>query len=88
MNAALAPEPHLPLPDWRRTACALMLISMPLLAYGPEGAAGLVGLAWLAFSMLVWGCLLYTSDAADDLTRVGLGGPRLISISTLLQRAQ
>src|SRR5665811_134410 len=26
----------------------------------------------------VWGCLLYTSDAADDLTRVDLGGRRII----------
>src|SRR5665811_917374 len=25
-----------------------------------------------------WGCLLYTSDAADDLTRVDLGGRRII----------
>src|SRR5665811_1357490 len=26
----------------------------------------------------VWHCLLYTSDAADDLTRVDLGGRRII----------
>src|SRR5665811_1571960 len=25
-----------------------------------------------------WSCLLYTSDAADDLTRVDLGGRRII----------
>src|SRR5665811_2594869 len=26
----------------------------------------------------IWSCLLYTSDAADDLTRVDLGGRRII----------
>src|SRR5665811_733515 len=36
-----------------------------------EGHVNAVGL----FS----GCLLYTSDAADDLTRVDLGGPRIIT---------
>src|SRR5665811_1386345 len=29
-------------------------------------------------NILITGCLLYTSDAADDLTRVDLGGRRII----------
>ncbi|GAB5781148.1 hypothetical protein JMUB7523_26610 [Staphylococcus aureus] len=33
-----------------------------------------VAISWLAIK----GCLLYTSDAADDLTRVDLGGRRII----------
>ena len=32
--------------------------------------------------MLPYGCLLYTSDAADDLTRVDLGGRRIIKKNT------
>ena len=28
--------------------------------------------------LLIWGCLLYTSDAADDSLRVDLGGRRII----------
>src|SRR5665811_966448 len=28
--------------------------------------------------LLLWDCLLYTSDAADDLTRVDLGGRRIL----------
>ena len=30
--------------------------------------------------LLSSGCLLYTSDAADDLTRVDLGGRRIINV--------
>ena len=37
------------------------------------------GRAFMAFP--VWPCLLYTSDAADDLTRVDLGGRRIIAIA-------
>src|SRR5665811_1987857 len=40
------------------------------------------GSAEIGFWMAPWGrgrsCLLYTSDAADDLTRVGLGGRRIV----------
>src|SRR5665811_2359935 len=31
-----------------------------------------------SIAMIIYSCLLYTSDAADDLTRVDLGGSRLI----------
>ena len=31
-----------------------------------------------AFNIQVFGCLLYTSDAADDSLRVDLGGRRII----------
>ena len=36
------------------------------------------GLAYYASSSLDMGCLLYTSDAADDLLCVDLGGRRII----------
>ena len=31
-----------------------------------------------AFGVIFYGCLLYTSDAADDSLRVDLGGRRII----------
>ena len=34
--------------------------------------------AWLADFMRVYGCLLYTSDAADERSSVDLGGRRII----------
>src|SRR5665811_1742489 len=37
-------------------------------------------IVWIVSNgVLVWTCLLYTSDAADDLTRVDLGGRRIIT---------
>ena len=36
------------------------------------------GLAEIEQQLLLQPCLLYTSDAADDLTRVDLGGRRII----------
>src|SRR5665811_2093310 len=33
---------------------------------------------WVIPGKMIKGCLLYTSDAADDLTRVDLGGRRII----------
>ena len=40
---------------------------------------------WLTFDELtehIWDCLLYTSDAADDLLCVDLGGRRILKKNT------
>ena len=34
---------------------------------------------WLPLGVAIWGCLLYTSDAADERSRVDLGGRRIIT---------
>src|SRR5665811_2566597 len=51
----------------------------PPFALGSWSAAVLIGYIHgrISFAELA-GCLLYTSDAADDLTRVDLGGRRII----------
>src|SRR5665811_2577739 len=48
-----------------------------VLSVGSVAAIGTV-LATRDDPFLAWMCLLYTSDAADDLTRVDLGGRRII----------
>src|SRR5665811_1575819 len=54
----------------------------PIVANDGSGAGSHVELvaACRNFTQLLglYGCLLYTSDAADDLTRVDLGGRRII----------
>src|SRR5665811_2332422 len=47
-----------------------------LLSVARTGAGQVVDAAMLDGSALLMACLLYTSDAADDLTRVDLGGRR------------
>src|SRR5659263_776512 len=42
-----------------------------------HGTASVVNDVWTSF-VQYWGCLLYTSDAADDLLCVDLGGRRII----------
>src|SRR5450756_1985439 len=39
--------------------------------------AGMIG-SWFGATLMYWACLLYTSDAADDLLCVDLGGRRII----------
>ena len=51
--------------------------------FGFEAAAWywhFVDVVWLFlfFAIYIWGCLLYTSDAADDMQCVDLGGRRII----------
>src|SRR5665811_2507518 len=47
-----------------------------LLSAARTGSGQVVDAAMLDGSALLMACLLYTSDAADDLTRVDLGGRR------------
>ena len=77
------PGAHQPLSDWRRSACALMLMSLPLLVYGPEGGTGLVGLAWLAFSLLVWAQAVRQRPAAQTLANVGAVGMAIFPLLVL-----
>src|SRR5665811_639701 len=47
-------------------------------AAAPLGNASVLPISWMYCRMMgAQGCLLYTSDAADDLTRVDLGGRRV-----------
>ena len=43
-----------------------------------DGKGNTGGNAWLAWSNPYWCCLLYTSDAADDLLCVDIGGRRIL----------
>ena len=46
--------------------------------YAPEQTVDLVGHSMGGNVVMIYGCLLYTSDAADDLLCVDLGGRRII----------
>ena len=47
------------------------------------GVSQVVGMALIGLGLLVIDCLLYTSDAADDLLCVDLGGRRIIKKKNL-----
>ena len=49
-----------------------------LVKSGTPTMGGVLILMAIASSTLLWSCLLYTSDAADDLLYVDLGGRRII----------
>ena len=59
-----------------------------MLKYLPSGLLGMLIAVFLAAymstiaSQLNWGCLLYTSDAADERSSVDLGGRRIIKKKT------
>src|SRR5665811_451705 len=53
-------------------AALLLMLLVPLIGVESGGARRWLGYGEISF------CLLYTSDAADDLTRVDLGGRRII----------
>lgn len=84
MSTAHPPGTGHPMPDWRRSACALMLMSLPLLVYGPEGVAGLVGLAWLSFSILVWGQAVRLRPARQTLANIGAVGMAVFPLLVLV----
>ena len=47
---------------------------------------GPTGVFWTTFTLYLGSCLLYTSDAADDLLCVDLGGRRIIKKKTNTHR--
>ena len=55
---------------------AWVICSTAVTLYYPKGENILIGTLFMVIMSTV--CLLYTSDAADDLTRVDLGGRRII----------
>ena len=46
--------------------------------YGPKGIGALYVRSGLELAPMILGCLLYTSDAADERSSVDLGGRRII----------
>ena len=66
------------------TVALLLLLARPVLRAAAETRAG----GWPRLSGLSLACLLYTSDAADGRSSVGLGGRRILKKNNTTSRTR
>ncbi len=72
------------LADWPRSVCALMLMVLPLMVYATQKWTGLVGVAWLIFSMFVWRRATARRPAGQTLGNIGAIGLALFPILVMV----
>lgn len=70
--------------DWRTAGCALLLMALPILVYGPQGWTGAIGLIWLVFALAVWPQATKARPARQTLANIGLIGMVLFPLLVIV----